>query len=96
MRGVEPPSVADVNDLAELTIVHKTLLAGSVVIVEGLTNLIKGAQEQHESFIHQTDNVRNALCPDVLAWLVVEPDDGALATISRTSFNRCRRQRETA
>ena len=37
--GVEPPSVADVNDLAEVTAIHKTLLGGGVTIVEGLTNL---------------------------------------------------------
>ena len=37
--GVEPPSVADVNDLEELTEVHQILLRGGVVIVEGLTNL---------------------------------------------------------
>jgi predicted dehydrogenase/kynurenine formamidase len=37
--GVEPPSVADVNDMAELTAVHQTLFRGGVVIVEGLTNL---------------------------------------------------------
>lgn len=37
--GVEPPSVADVNNREELTAVHVTLLAGGVTIVEGLTNL---------------------------------------------------------
>jgi kynurenine formamidase len=37
--GVEPPSVADVNSLEELTVVHRTLLGGNVVIVEGLANL---------------------------------------------------------
>ncbi len=37
--GVEPPSVADVNDMAELTAVHQTLFRGGVVIVEGLFNL---------------------------------------------------------
>jgi D-apiose dehydrogenase len=37
--GVEPPSVADVNNLEELTEVHQTLFRGGVVIVEGLTNL---------------------------------------------------------
>lgn len=37
--GVEPPSVADVNNIEELTSVHKVLLAGGVIIVEGLTNL---------------------------------------------------------
>ena len=37
--GVEPPSVAAVDDLAEITAVHRTLLGAGVVIVEGLTNL---------------------------------------------------------
>ncbi|MCC9645055.1 cyclase family protein [Rhodopirellula sp. JC740] len=37
--GVEPPSVADVNDLPAVTLVHKILLGGNVIIVEGLTNL---------------------------------------------------------
>jgi len=37
--GVEPPSVADINNRDELTSVHKVLLAGGVIIVEGLANL---------------------------------------------------------
>lgn len=37
--GVEPPSVADVNNMQELTDVHQTLFRGNVVIVEGLANL---------------------------------------------------------
>lgn len=37
--GVEPPSVADVNNKAELTEVHQTLFRGNVLIVEGLANL---------------------------------------------------------
>ena len=37
--GVEPPSVADVNNPEELTRIHKILLGGPVGIVEGLTNL---------------------------------------------------------
>ncbi|MBX2873195.1 MAG: cyclase family protein [Saprospiraceae bacterium] len=37
--GVEPPSVANVNDLEELTRIHRILLAGGIVIVEGLCNL---------------------------------------------------------
>lgn len=37
--GVEPPSVADVNNLEEVTEVHQILLGGKVTIVEGLTNL---------------------------------------------------------
>lgn len=39
MLGVEPPSIADVNDLAEVTRIHRILLEGGVTIVEGLTNL---------------------------------------------------------
>lgn len=39
MIGVEPPSVADVNNVAELTDVHQTLFRGGVLIVEGLANL---------------------------------------------------------
>ena len=37
--GVEPPSVADVNNRDELTSVHQTLFRGKVVIVEGLAHL---------------------------------------------------------
>lgn len=37
--GVEPPSVADVNNRDELTRVHQTLFRGNVVIVEGLAHL---------------------------------------------------------
>ncbi|MEM6318706.1 MAG: cyclase family protein [Bacteroidota bacterium] len=39
--GVEPPSVADVNNLEEVTNIHHILLKGKVIIVEGLTNLDK-------------------------------------------------------
>jgi kynurenine formamidase len=39
LLGVEPPSVADVANLDELTRVHRILLGGGVVIVEGLANL---------------------------------------------------------
>lgn len=39
MIGVEPPSVADVNNIGELTEVHQVLFKGGVVIVEGLANL---------------------------------------------------------
>jgi kynurenine formamidase len=37
--GVEPPSVADVNNLPEVTEIHHILLRGGIIIVEGLTNL---------------------------------------------------------
>nr|WP_221435314.1 cyclase family protein [Algisphaera agarilytica] len=39
MIGVEPPSVADVNNMEELTEVHQTLFRGGVLIVEGLAYL---------------------------------------------------------
>ncbi len=39
--GVEPPSVADVNNLEKLTEIHRILLGGEIVIVEGLSNLEK-------------------------------------------------------
>jgi len=39
LLGVEPPSIADVNNQPELTLIHQILLGGKVVIVEGLTNL---------------------------------------------------------
>ncbi|NND33257.1 MAG: cyclase family protein [Saprospiraceae bacterium] len=37
--GVEPPSVADVNDMTEVTEIHRILLGGNVIIIEGLINL---------------------------------------------------------
>lgn len=37
--GVEPPSVADVHNLEEVTHIHRILLSGGVIIVEGLTHL---------------------------------------------------------
>ncbi|MEM9885738.1 MAG: cyclase family protein [Bacteroidota bacterium] len=46
MLGVEPPSVADVNDLEEVTRIHHILLKGEVIIVEGLTHLDKIQQKQ--------------------------------------------------
>ena len=39
--GVEPLSVADVENLEEVTKIHNILLSGEVIIVEGLTNLDK-------------------------------------------------------
>jgi kynurenine formamidase len=39
LLGVEPPSVADVHNMQDLTDVHHTLLGGGVVIVEGLAHL---------------------------------------------------------
>lgn len=39
MLGVESPSVADVNNLEELTEIHRVLFEGGVIVVEGLANL---------------------------------------------------------
>jgi arylformamidase len=39
MLAVEPPSVADVMDMDEVTKIHEILLGGDIIIVEGLTNL---------------------------------------------------------
>ncbi|TWU56974.1 Kynurenine formamidase [Rubripirellula tenax] len=37
--GVEPPSVADVNDLSEVTEIHHILFKAGIVIIEGLAHL---------------------------------------------------------
>lgn len=39
MLGVEPPSIADVNNLKEVSRIHEILLSAEVLIIEGLTNL---------------------------------------------------------
>lgn len=39
MLAVEPPSIADVMDMEEVTKIHEILLGGDIIIVEGLTNL---------------------------------------------------------
>lgn len=46
MLGVEPPSVADVNDIEEVTQIHRILLEGGVTIVEGLAGLDQLRQER--------------------------------------------------
>jgi kynurenine formamidase len=37
--GVEPPSVADINNSQELTSIHRILFEGDVIVIEGLANL---------------------------------------------------------
>lgn len=37
--GVEPPSVADVNNMVEVTEIHNILMKNDIIIVEGLCNL---------------------------------------------------------
>lgn len=44
--GVEPPSVADVHCMEELTRIHQILLGGGITIVEGLTHLDRLEQEK--------------------------------------------------
>ncbi|MDG1805836.1 cyclase family protein [Flavicella sp.] len=39
--GVEPPSVADVNAIDEVTEIHEILMKNDIIIVEGLINLDK-------------------------------------------------------
>ncbi len=46
MLGVEPPSVGDVNNLPEVTRLHRTLLGGGVTIVEGLAHLDQLTEER--------------------------------------------------
>lgn len=46
MLGVEPPSVADVNNREEVTRIHKILLGGGVTIVEGLAHLDQLTRER--------------------------------------------------
>lgn len=46
MLGVEPPSVADVNNMKELTLIHQILLKADITIVEGLTGLDKLSQDK--------------------------------------------------
>ena len=46
MLVVEPPSVANVNDLEEVTLIHRILFSGKIIIVEGVCNLEQiGADE---------------------------------------------------
>lgn len=46
MLGVESPSVADVNNMEELTLIHQILLKADITIVEGLTCLDSLSQEK--------------------------------------------------
>lgn len=48
LLGVEPPSVADVNDIPEVTEIHKILLSANITIVESLKNLHTIKQDRFE------------------------------------------------
>jgi kynurenine formamidase len=50
LLGVEPPSVADINNPEELKVIHRALLGAGIVIVEGLTNL-DALQKKEVTFI---------------------------------------------
>lgn len=50
LLGIEPPSVADINNKEELTTVHQALLRAGIVIVEGLANL-EALQQDEVTFI---------------------------------------------
>lgn len=60
--GVEPPSVADVNNLEEVTEIHTLLMRGDVIIVEGLSNL---------------DALKDSMVTLIVLPLKVENGDGA-------------------
>jgi len=61
--GVEPPSVADVNNKAELTDVHQTLFRGEVTIVEGLVNLDQLTQREFQFIALPLNIVGGDGCP---------------------------------
>ena len=61
--GVEPPSVADVNNMSELTAVHQTLFRGGVVIVEGLAHLDQISQPTVEFVALPLRIVQGDGCP---------------------------------
>lgn len=46
MLGVEPPSVADVNNLKEVTRIHRILFEGGITIIEGLCQLDEILEEK--------------------------------------------------
>lgn len=46
LLGVEPPSVADVNNIDEVTEIHTILMKNDIIILEGLANLHKISEEK--------------------------------------------------
>ena len=74
--GVEPPSVADVNNMRELTDVHQTLFRGGVVIVEGLAHLDRLQSESVEFIALPLKIVDGDGCP-VRAVAIDDPPSAA-------------------
>lgn len=70
--GVEPPSVADVNDMRELTDVHQTLFRGGVVIVEGLSSLDQLRSKRVEFIALPLLVINGDGCP--VRAIALEPD----------------------
>jgi kynurenine formamidase len=66
MLAVEPPSVADVNNLAEVTLIHKILLDGNIIIVEGICN---------------TEDITNEMVQLIALPLKILKGDGAPARV---------------
>ncbi|MGE5790180.1 MAG: cyclase family protein, partial [Syntrophaceae bacterium] len=64
--GVEPPSVAILTDMQELQAVHRILLGGDIVLVEGLCNL---------------EEIRKPKVKVIALPLKIEGDDGAPARV---------------
>ncbi|MFS4417598.1 cyclase family protein [Maribacter sp. 2307ULW6-5] len=46
LLGVEPPSVADVNNIGEVTEIHTILMKNDIIIIEGLKNLEQLTKEK--------------------------------------------------
>lgn len=63
LLGVEPPSVADVNNRTELTEVHQTLFRAGVVIVEGLAHLDQIPDDRCEFIALPLNIVEGDGCP---------------------------------
>jgi arylformamidase len=78
LLGVEPPSVADVNNLEELTRIHRILLAGGVTIVEGLTNL-DGIRADRVQFVALPLKIEGGDGSPVRAFAIEEPSGNALS-----------------
>ncbi|MBP6385984.1 MAG: cyclase family protein [Pseudarcicella sp.] len=66
MLGVEPPSIADVNNMAEVTLIHQILLSGKITIIEGLCNL---------------DKIKNDVCTLIALPIKFKNGDGAPARV---------------
>ena len=64
--AVEPPSVADVNNLTEVTKIHQILLGGNIIIVEGICN---------------TDNLVTKTVELITLPLKIKDGDGAPARV---------------